>query len=116
MLYIGAIGASLLGYILPCLIYFHTYKEEFVLVYTHNIIPILKHVHWLPAVTVEEPETSAQSEGTTATSAVSISLWTLLYNCLISLKSFYFAIFSGVFGIFLLILGVTTVIYDYYHT
>lgn len=130
----GAVGASLLGYILPALIYFRCYEEDFTAAYVES--------QSIYNGTLGTPLTSASagrkpsadlaieladasnlpadlerrsSAGSAAATCCGFESFVTLWQCIRAWKQFYFSFFSGLLGVFLLFFGVYTVLYDYAH-
>ena len=108
----GSVGASLAGFILPCLIYFGTYRAEYNVIYIDFVQPIVRHL------TCRESLDGGIGEDTPwycQCCNYMAELCKLVYHCAVALRPFYLAIFSGFAGVCLLFLGVFTVIVDYIH-
>jgi hypothetical protein len=133
----GAVGASLLGYILPALIYFRSYEDDFTAAYlesqsiytsalgapltndgtkrkannSSDLAIELADASDLPA----DLERKRSSSGSAVTSCCGFESLGVMVRCVGAWKQFYFSFLSGLLGVFLLIFGVYTVLYDYAH-
>ena len=127
----GAVGASFLGYILPSIIYFRCYEDDFNIICSETSalykgalgIPLNSNTRnssnsadfnvELANATEAERVRSESASGRDPPSCGQ-RVWTLI-QCGLAFKQFYFCFFCGILGVFLLVCGVYTVFYDFYH-